>query len=79
MKKTIIIPFAAVMVLTGCNAHSGNQASGDPTEASDTFMLDGSSMEYNPTEHDSLMHEYAIQSMKESGQSLWDSMKSHRW
>lgn len=66
MKKTIIIPLTAVMVITGCNGHSGNQASGDPNEASDTFMLDGSSMEYNPTEHDSLMHEYAIQSMKES-------------
>lgn len=66
MKKTILIPLALLMLATGCKGRSEKKGPCEPAEITDTFMLDGPSMEYNPTEHDSLMQEYALQSMKES-------------
>lgn len=66
MKKTILIPLAALMMATGCKGIFEKQGPCEPNEATDTFMLDGPSMEYHPTEHDSIMQEQALQSMKES-------------
>lgn len=74
MKKLFVALTALALMACG---NVNKPADGDAAEQDSDFMLDGPSMEYNPTEHDLKMNELAVQqkAVVEKTKEIYDAVK----